>query len=199
MTTPATKKIFISDIHMGDARSFAGPHPYGWCRSNIPHLADFLTEQLNAPDVAEVVILGDLFDLWVIPSDEDPLNSFQAICDNPANSRVMDALRQLAQRGILTYVPGNHDMTLSTIARPGPGNLWRTCSPGSAMVPIPIWPTGCTAAGNWWRNTATVTLSSMLRTPGRTRLRYFPSAISFPVWWPTKYPGKGLQKITLTF
>ena len=64
--------------------------------------------------MAELVILGDLFDRWVIPTDLVPLNSFQAICDNPANSRVMDALRQLAKRGILTYVPGNHDMALST-------------------------------------------------------------------------------------
>ena len=31
MTTTAKKKIFISDIHMGDARSFDGPKPYGRC------------------------------------------------------------------------------------------------------------------------------------------------------------------------
>lgn len=130
MTTAGTKKIFISDIHMGDARSFAGPHPYGWCRSNIPHLADFLNEQLSAPEVAEVVILGDLFDLWVIPTDQDPLNSFQAIYDNPANSRVIDALRQLAKRGILTYVPGNHDMTLSTTDPTGTRQFIETVFPG---------------------------------------------------------------------
>ena len=78
------------------------------------HLADFLAEQLDAPDVGEVVILGDLFDTWVIPTNENPLNSFQAIYDNPDNSPVTDSLRRLAERGILTYVPGNHDMVLST-------------------------------------------------------------------------------------
>ena len=61
MTTAGTKKIFISDIHMGDARSFSGSHPNCWFRSNIPHLANFLNEQLGDPQVAELVILGDLF------------------------------------------------------------------------------------------------------------------------------------------
>lgn len=118
-TTAGSKKVFLSDIHMGDARSFEGPHPYGWFRKNIPNLANFLTEQLNGPEVAEVVILGDLFDEWVISSDKDPLRSFQAICDNPANSPVIEGLRKLATRGILTYVPGNHDMalTIADIAR----------------------------------------------------------------------------------
>lgn len=130
MTTARTKKIFISDIHMGDARSFAKTYPYGWFRSNIQNLANFLSEQLSAPEVAEVVILGDLFDEWVIPTDEDPLNSFQAICVNPPNSPVIEALRQLAARGILTYVPGNHDMTLSTTELGGTQKFMEAAFPG---------------------------------------------------------------------
>ncbi len=110
----ATKKIFISDIHLGDTRSFANTHPYGWFRNNILHLADFLTEMRNDPEVAEVVILGDLFDEWVIPADADPLTSCAAICDNPANLPVIGALQQLANNKKLTYVPGNHDMAWSS-------------------------------------------------------------------------------------
>jgi UDP-2,3-diacylglucosamine pyrophosphatase LpxH len=114
MTPGRMKKIFISDIHLGDGRSFASPHPYGWTRSNIPNLANFLEEQLLANDVAEVVILGDLFDTWVIPTDLDPLNSYDAIYLNPWNLAVIDALKKLAAKGILSYVPGNHDMAFST-------------------------------------------------------------------------------------
>jgi hypothetical protein len=147
MTTAGTKKIFISDIHMGDARSFAKTHPYGWFRSNIPNLANFLTEQLSAPEVAEVVILGDLFDEWVIPTDQAPLTSFQAICDNRANSRVIDALRQLAARGTLTYVPGNHDMTLSTTDVAGTQKFMETVFPGIRYSSDPNLPNGVYRSG----------------------------------------------------
>jgi len=130
MTNAGTKRIFISDIHMGDERSQAGPNPYGWFRKNIPHLANFLNEQLNAQEVAEVVILGDLFDEWVIPTEQDPLTSFRDICNNPSNSPLIDGLRQLAARGILTYVPGNHDMTLSTTDPEGNQNFMQQNFPG---------------------------------------------------------------------
>ncbi|MCG2772952.1 MAG: metallophosphoesterase [Desulfobacterales bacterium] len=113
MTPGRMKKIFISDIHLGDERSFAPHYPYGWIRSNISNLANFLEEQLNNPDVAEIVILGDLFDTWVIPTNLDPLASFVNICGNQANSPIIEALKKLAGKGILSYVPGNHDMAFS--------------------------------------------------------------------------------------
>lgn len=112
--TPASKKIFISDIHLGDERSLEQPNPYGWINSNISNLANFLDEQINASDVTEMVILGDLFDTWVIPTDIDPLASFANICSNQVNLPIIDALRKLAAKGILSYVPGNHDMPFST-------------------------------------------------------------------------------------
>jgi UDP-2,3-diacylglucosamine pyrophosphatase LpxH len=56
-----TKRIFISDIHLGDEESMTAPHPYGWFKENIPLLAQFLEKQRTAVDVKEVVILGDLF------------------------------------------------------------------------------------------------------------------------------------------
>jgi UDP-2,3-diacylglucosamine pyrophosphatase LpxH len=119
MAPGGEKRIFISDIHLGDDRSFAPPQPYGWIRSNISNLANFLDEQLKAVEageVAEVVILGDLFDTWVIPTNMTPLNAFDAICSNSNNLPVIEALRKLAAMGILSYVPGNHDMAFS-IAR----------------------------------------------------------------------------------
>lgn len=141
------KKLFISDIHMGDARSFEGPHPYGWFRKNIPNLATFLTEQLNAPEVAEVVILGDLFDDWVIPTTIDPLRSFQAICDNPTNSPVIEGMKKLAARGILTYVPGNHDMALSTADIAETQKFVETTFPGIHYCSDPNLPHGVYRSG----------------------------------------------------
>jgi UDP-2,3-diacylglucosamine pyrophosphatase LpxH len=65
--------------------------------------------------VKEVVILGDLFDQWVIPSDEEPLVSYEAICANPANRPVIEKLKALAASPDvkLAYVPGNHDMSMN--------------------------------------------------------------------------------------
>lgn len=111
-----TKRIFISDIHMGDARSMSGPRPYVWFKDNIKHLEQFLKDLSNAPEVKEVVILGDLFDQWVLPVEYDPITSFDAICSNPANKGVIDGLKALAAapdaKIKLAYVPGNHDMAL---------------------------------------------------------------------------------------
>lgn len=116
MTTTGMKKIFISDIHMGDARSLGGttPYPYNRFLENIKHLARFLNKQLEATDLEQVVILGDLFDTWVIPTNQNPLNSFQAICKTLENEDVITALKTLAANGKLTYIQGNHDMVLSS-------------------------------------------------------------------------------------
>lgn len=114
-TPSANKRVFISDIHMGDQRSMAAfpphSHPYGWLRKNIPNLTNFLSEKLQAQDVGQVVILGDLFDQWVIPTDLDPLPRLDDICNNPANKGIIDNLKELAHSSMLSYVPGNHDMS----------------------------------------------------------------------------------------
>jgi predicted phosphodiesterase len=113
-TAGGKKQIFISDIHMGDERSMKpSPHPYGWLIKNIAKLTNFLSEQLKDPDVGQVVILGDLFDRWVIPADLPPLEAFDSICSNSDNSGIIDNLKALAKSGKLSYVPGNHDMSLS--------------------------------------------------------------------------------------
>lgn len=114
-TVRGNKEIFISDIHMGDQRSMAAsplhPHPYGWLRKNIANLTNFLSEQLKAQDVGRVVILGDLFDQWVIPTDLEPLATLDRICSNSDNSGIIDNLKALAGSSKLSYLPGNHDMS----------------------------------------------------------------------------------------
>jgi UDP-2,3-diacylglucosamine pyrophosphatase LpxH len=67
-----------------------------------------LHDQLHAQDVGQVVILGDLFDQWVIPTDLDPLPRLDDICNNPANQSIIDNLKELARSSRLSYVPGNH-------------------------------------------------------------------------------------------
>jgi UDP-2,3-diacylglucosamine pyrophosphatase LpxH len=109
------KRIFISDIHMGDARSLQAQNPYGWFKENIHILANFLADQMKAPDLQEVIILGDLFDDWVIPTEDAPLINYKEICDNLDNEPVIDGLKALAvSKDIkLFYVPGNHDMGMN--------------------------------------------------------------------------------------
>lgn len=147
--TARTKRIFISDIHMGDDRSLlhdppGHPYPYGWLRDNIPKLATFLAEQLRANDVGEVVILGDLFDKWVIPSDKDPLTSCDAICNNPANSAIIANLKTLASSSdiALSYVPGNHDISQSLTDLTTTGNFLKAVFPGIHYISDDNLPTG---------------------------------------------------------
>ncbi|MGO9017488.1 MAG: metallophosphoesterase [Syntrophobacteraceae bacterium] len=130
------KTIFISDIHMGDGRSMLDPNPYVWFKNNIPLLAQFLSAQLAAPDVQEVVILGDLFDRWIIPADIDPLTSFDDICSNGANGDVIKALVAFAgsPNTKLTYVPGNHDMPLDTTDMATTKTFMQTTFPGINFI-----------------------------------------------------------------
>jgi len=110
-----TKRIFISDIHMGDKRSTDNVPSYGWFKKYSKQLGRFLEEQRKAPDVKEVVILGDLFDDWVIPTNITPLAKFDAICDNVLNQPVIESMKALAADSEvkLAYVPGNHDMNMT--------------------------------------------------------------------------------------
>ncbi|HET6461909.1 MAG TPA: metallophosphoesterase [Syntrophales bacterium] len=148
-----TKRIFISDIHLGDAKCMGGLHPYGWFKKNIPVLAEFLDDQLNAPDVKEMVILGDLFDMWVLPVNYDPLISFANISSNPANKLVIDKLKTLATTPDvkLAYVPGNHDMGMDTGAILKTRKFMETTFPGirffcNSTIPWGIYNVGTLAA-----------------------------------------------------
>lgn len=125
------KTIYISDIHMGTARSeypVDGKHPWGWLgQEHADRLARFLNGCMADPDIADVVILGDLFDDWVIPPDLDPKQAdgygdiFTAVANAPQNRMLMDAFRAVAGHPAtrLHYVPGNHDMYLTEAALSG--------------------------------------------------------------------------------
>jgi UDP-2,3-diacylglucosamine pyrophosphatase LpxH len=78
-------------------------------------------------DIAEVVIAGDFFDEWFLPfsveSHTDSSDFYHQVAKN--NTEVVDAIKDLITTygKKVTYVPGNHDMTLDfdTVADIIPG------------------------------------------------------------------------------
>ncbi len=119
------KRIFVSDIHMGDARSIKPPNglkPYSWLLPDRAKMfGDFLGIQLKDPDVKEVIILGDLFDDWVCPAQLDPMpekagiSKYHEIAEAPQNVEAINNLKAIADsdQKDLVYVPGNHDMLIT--------------------------------------------------------------------------------------
>ena len=99
------KIIFLSDLHMNvDAG-------YSWLVDHADDLANFLVGLENRDDVAEVVILGDLVDQWVVPMKNTP-NTFIDVLTAGNNAAIVAALQRLCANPDLkvTYVTGNHDM-----------------------------------------------------------------------------------------
>lgn len=141
-TTQRNSIICISDIHMGDARAVA--LGYGWFSKNAAALDSLLTLALSSPQVKQVVILGDLFDGWVVPYRIPPFDTgngihnirdyFMSIANAPVNISIINKLRAVASGGIiqLIYIPGNHDMLLTQeiLREIIPGVIWQGDSPG---------------------------------------------------------------------
>lgn len=75
-TNQRTKRLFISDIQMGDRESVKPTqgHAYGWLQPNRAQLlADFLAWVNTRKDVQQLIIIGDLFDEWVTPASLSPV------------------------------------------------------------------------------------------------------------------------------
>ncbi len=99
------KVIFISDIHLSaDANT-------SWINEHIEPLAEFLQTLNTRHDIAELVILGDLLDDWMVPIDDVP-STFQQILEAPHNEPVVSALQEICDNPSIqvTYVTGNHDL-----------------------------------------------------------------------------------------
>jgi UDP-2,3-diacylglucosamine pyrophosphatase LpxH len=117
--------VVISDIHLGDQRSI--DQGYGWNIVNRKPLVDFLESVRTHPNIKELVIAGDLFDEWVAPMEMDTFNgkSESDFVDSivVANQSVIDAINKIiADHNItVSYVPGNHDMFVTTDDDPAKG------------------------------------------------------------------------------
>ncbi len=111
------KRVFISDIHMGTEESVQGVgdlRPWGWLGpGRARKLGDFLDRVEQDASIGELIILGDLFDDWIIPSqlDPEPGAIFRKIATASQNGPIISALSRIAEGSQkLVYVNGNHDM-----------------------------------------------------------------------------------------
>jgi len=142
--------LCISDIHMGDARAFSGG--YCWFSENAAALDSLLQEVLYRSRVKQLVILGDLFDEWIVPYSINPFDPQSGISDSreyflavaaaPVNAGIIGSLRAIAGSGVveLIYIPGNHDMLLTReiLTEIIPGITWMGDSTGLGhYVPLP--------------------------------------------------------------
>ncbi len=113
----------ISDIHMGDER--ATNNNYCWFEKNKDALENFLDYVIISRQFKKLVILGDLFDEWLVPYTISPFDPdygisttrdyFMAVATNPVNSIIIEKLNAVVTDPEieLVYVPGNHDMLMS--------------------------------------------------------------------------------------
>lgn len=103
--------VVISDLHLGVDDVFAET------QKNKAALVNFLTQIKNSPNVAELVIAGDLLDGWFVPMDYVLPDSQSTFFDSVAanNQSIMDAINAIITAGQIkvTYVPGNHDLLLT--------------------------------------------------------------------------------------
>ncbi|MCX6247965.1 MAG: metallophosphoesterase [Bacteroidetes bacterium] len=134
--------LCISDIHMGEQR--ATLNKYSWFNKNDSALTHLLDYVLTSSQVKQVVILGDLFDEWVIPYRFPPFDPglgvtdsrgyFLSVANSPVNIPVLTKLKAIALRSDiqLIYVPGNHDMLLtqSVLQEIIPGIIWKGTANG---------------------------------------------------------------------
>jgi len=132
------RRIFISDIHMGIGEGLSGHHPYGWLRKDrAKMLVAFLNSLAGANRVDELVVVGDLFDEWVMPftvsspASNDPA-WFETVARVKENKDILQALSELTGRARVIYVHGNHDMqmTRDVLERWAPGVQWVPGNPG---------------------------------------------------------------------
>ena len=104
------KIVVISDLHLGNDLT------YSETVKHLKRLEEFLNEVRTSSTVKELVIAGDMFDDWYIPTRIDTYGgSSQADFIRKsvsANKGVFDALNGIINDGKikLTYIPGNHDM-----------------------------------------------------------------------------------------
>ncbi|MCP4690729.1 MAG: hypothetical protein GY859_21930 [Desulfobacterales bacterium] len=132
------RRIFISDIHMGIEECLVGPHPYGWLSVDRARMLTEFIESLKGDNaVDELIIVGDLFDQWLMPfSVKSPVEGdgswFARIAKAPENAKILAALSNLANRASVSYVQGNHDMQLTKniLERHAPGVKWIPGAPG---------------------------------------------------------------------
>lgn len=113
-----TKIMVISDLHMNEQRGY--DDDYSLFTENGELLVEFLEYVRLSGDIKELVILGDLMDMWVVPMAYDTFHDtitdakdyFQSVANATVNKSVIEKINQIADEDNIhfSYVPGNHDM-----------------------------------------------------------------------------------------
>ncbi len=104
---PGKKTVFVSDIHLGPG------NPWDWFNIQIEgrYLVNFFKYLATRRDVKELVLLGDVFDLWVCPHNIPP-HTFEDILK--AQEDVIEAITETAAKIPTLYVNGNHDFRVTS-------------------------------------------------------------------------------------
>ena len=104
------KIVVISDLHLGNDLAYS---------ENVKHLtrlSQFLNEVRASSTIKELVIAGDMFDEWYIPTRtntyENKSQSDFILKTVAANKAIFDVLNGIItdKKIKVTYIPGNHDM-----------------------------------------------------------------------------------------
>ena len=136
-----SKIVVISDLHLNEQRGY--DKGYSLFTQNGKLLLDFLEHVRVSTQIKELVILGDLMDMWVVPMTyetyhdtiTDTESYFVGVGDADVNRNIIDKINQIADEGkiVFSYVPGNHDMlfTKAIFHRIFPSGVWRGVEPGT--------------------------------------------------------------------
>ena len=138
-----TKIVVISDLHMNEQRGF--DDGYSLFTENGKLLEDFLEYVRTNDQIKELVMLGDMMDMWVIPmayhtfhdAVTDTKAYFHSVAEAEVNKGIVSKINQIADEGIIhfSYVPGNHDMlfTEEIFYSIFPKGHWRGVEPGTGV------------------------------------------------------------------
>ena len=118
---------------------------YSLFTENAKLLEDFLESVRISDTSKELMILGDLLDMWVIPmayhtfrdSITDNEAYFRSVSEANINKAIIAKINQIADEGKVrfTYVPGNHDMlfTKDIFHSIFPNGHWKGAEPGTGI------------------------------------------------------------------
>lgn len=108
-----TKRIFISDIHIGINEKWSWFQNDSYEKHEL-RLISFLEWIYKQNDVKDLVLLGDIFDTWVHPCDEEPI-TIDDIFNEPSNVKIFDAINTICdgKKINVLYVNGNHDQDVT--------------------------------------------------------------------------------------
>ncbi|WP_420628412.1 metallophosphoesterase [Candidatus Leptofilum sp.] len=106
------QRIFVSDVHLSSQRLYDSKKAWYDSNNHRNRFLSFLDNQVlvKSKQVKDLILLGDLFDNWVCPADEEPPTFNEILAANP---KELERLRKAINLGIkVFFVHGNHDYTL---------------------------------------------------------------------------------------